>query len=159
MKNFHDFTVESITGKPFDLAQFKGKKVLVINTASECGFTHQYAQLEELYEHFHDADFEIIAFPANDFGAQEPGSNDEINRFCQRNYGVSFPLMAKVTVKGNHIHPLFQWLTQKSQNGVADIEITWNFQKFLIDENGQLVKSLAPAVSPMDDSVLKWIDI
>jgi glutathione peroxidase len=158
MKNFHDFTVESITGKPYDLAQFKGKKVLVVNTASECGFTHQYAQLEELYEHFHDADFEIIAFPANDFGAQEPGTNDEINRFCQRNYGVSFPLMAKVTVLGRHSHPLFQWLTQKSQNGVADIEITWNFQKFLIDENGQLVKSLAPAVSPMDDSVLKWIE-
>jgi glutathione peroxidase len=158
MKNFHDFTVESINGKPFDLAQFKGKKVLVVNTASECGFTHQYAQLEELYEHFHDADFEIIAFPANDFGAQEPGTNDEINRFCQRNYGVSFPMMAKVTVLGRNTHPLFQWLTQKSQNGVADIEITWNFQKFLIDENGQLVKSLAPAVSPMDDSVLKWID-
>jgi glutathione peroxidase len=158
MKNFHDFTVESITGKPFDLARFKGKKVMVVNTASECGFTHQYAQLEELYEHFHDADFEIIAFPANDFGAQEPGTNDEINRFCQRNYGVSFPLMAKVTVKGSNTHPLFQWLTQKSQNGVADIEITWNFQKFLIDENGQLVKSVAPAVSPMDDVVLKWIE-
>jgi glutathione peroxidase len=158
MKNFHDFTVESITGKPFDLARFKGKKVMVVNTASECGFTHQYAQLEELYEHFFDADFEIIAFPANDFGAQEPGTNDEINRFCQRNYGVSFPLMAKVTVKGNGTHPLFLWLTQKSQNGVADIEITWNFQKFLINESGQLVKSVAPAVSPMDDSILKWIE-
>jgi glutathione peroxidase len=158
MKNFHDFTVESINGKPFDLAQFKGKKVLVVNTASECGFTPQYAQLEELYEHFFDADFEIIAFPANDFGAQEPGTNDEIAHFCKRNYGVSFPIMAKVSVKGSDAHPLFQWLSQKSQNGVADIEITWNFQKFLIDENGQLVKSVAPAVSPMDDAVLGWIE-
>lgn len=158
MKNFHDFTVESINGKPFDLAQFKGKKVLVVNTASECGFTPQYAQLEELYEHFHDADFEIIAFPANDFGAQEPGTNDEIAQFCKRNYGVSFPIMAKVNVKGSETHPLFQWLSQKSLNGVADIEITWNFQKFLIDENGQLVKSVAPAVSPMDDAVLGWIE-
>jgi len=158
MKNFHDFTVESINGKPFDLAQFKGKKVLVVNTASECGFTHQYAQLEELYEHFHDADFEIIAFPANDFGAQEPGTNDEIAQFCKRNYGVSFPIMAKVSLKGSETHPVFQWLSQKSQNGVADIEITWNFQKFLIDENGQLVKSVAPAVSPMDDTVLGWIE-
>lgn len=158
MKNFHDFTVESINGKTFDLAQFKGKKVLVVNTASECGFTPQYAQLEELYEHFHDADFEIIAFPANDFGAQEPGTNDEIAQFCKRNYGVSFPIMAKVRVKGSDAHPLFQWLSQQSLNGVADIEITWNFQKFLIDENGQLVKSVAPAVSPMDDSVLGWIE-
>jgi len=158
MKNFHDFTVESINGKPFDLAQFKGKKVLVVNTASECGFTHQYAQLEELYEHFHDADFEIIAFPANDFGAQEPGTNDEIAQFCKRNYGVSFPIMAKVSLKGSETHPVFQWLSQKSQNGVADIEITWNFQKFLIDENGQLVKSVAPSVSPMDDAVLGWIE-
>jgi glutathione peroxidase len=158
MQSIHDFTVEAINGKPFDFKNLKGKKIILVNTASECGFTPQYAQLQELYEHFQDSNLEIVAFPANDFGAQEPGENEDIATFCQRNYGVTFPVMAKVSVVGPEIHPVFKWLTQKSINGVADIAIKWNFQKFLIDENGYLVKTIATAVSPMDDSILSWIE-
>lgn len=156
MKNLHDFKVRAIDGSEFALAQLKGKKVLIVNTASECGLTPQYEQLQELYDNTSRDKLEIVAFPANNFGGQEPGTNEEIATFCQENYGVTFPVMSKVSVKGNDIHPLFNWLTDKSENGRADIDITWNFQKFLIDENGQLVKSIGPQTLPIDEEVLGW---
>ncbi len=156
MKSLHDFIVKAIDGSKFDLAQLKGKKVLVVNTASECGLTPQYEQLQELYDNTDRNQLEIVAFPANNFGGQEPGTNEEIATFCQQNYGVTFPVMGKVSVKGNDVHPLFKWLTDKNENGRADIDITWNFQKFLIDKNGQIIKSIGPKTLPIEEEILKW---
>ena len=156
MKNLHDFKIKAIDGSEYDLAKLKGKKVLLVNTASECGLTPQYEQLQELYDNTDRNKLEIIAFPANNFGGQEPGTNEEIATFCQQNYGVTFPVMGKVSVKGNDKHPVFHWLTHKAENGVADIDITWNFQKFLIDERGQLVKSVGPQTLPIDEEILSW---
>jgi glutathione peroxidase len=158
MKSFHDFTVTDINGAPFELSQLKGKKVLVVNTASECGLTPQYEQLQELYEAKGGAKFEIIGFPANNFGGQEPGSNDQIASFCSKNYGVSFPMMSKISVKGGDMHPLYTWLTSKSENGVGDFEVQWNFHKFLIDEEGRLVRDVSPRVLPIDEEILNWIE-
>ncbi len=155
--NFYDFKVNDIYGEPYDLGQLKGKKVLVVNTASECGLTPQYETLEEVYQEYGGDDFLIIGFPANNFGAQEPGSNEEIKAFCQKNYGVSFPMMAKISVKGTDQHPLYAWLTQKSKNGVEDAEVAWNFQKFMIDENGNYVGMVAPQESPACDEIINWI--
>ena len=157
MKTLHDFKVKSIDGKEFDLASLKGKKVMVVNTASECGLTPQYEELQKLFEMYNDQSFTIIAFPANNFGAQEPGTNEEIAVFCKKNYGVTFPVMSKISVKGEDIHPVYQWLTQKEQNGVMDSEVKWNFQKYLIDENGKLVKMIPPQESPASQEVINWI--
>jgi len=143
-KSLHDFTVKSIDGGDFDLSQLKGKKVLLVNTASKCGLTPQYEELEKLYKIYGGDKFKIIGFPANNFGKQEPGTNDEIKEFCQINYGVSFQMMSKISVKGDDMHPLYQWLTRKSENQKMDSEVSWNFQKYLIDENGQLVDVLSP---------------
>ncbi len=156
-KSFYDFTVSDITGNSFELSSLKGKKVLVVNTASKCGLTPQYEQLEEIYETYGGDNFVIIGFPANNFNNQEPGSNDEIASFCQKNYGVTFPMMSKISVKGDDIHPLYKWLTSKSENGVLDSEVKWNFQKYLIDENGKLIKMVEPKVKPDDDEILSWI--
>lgn len=156
-KSFHDFTVEDINGKSFDLSELKGKKVLVVNTASKCGLTPQYTQLQSVYETYGGKDFVIIGFPANNFANQEPGSNEEIETFCQKNYGVTFPMMSKISVKGDDKHPLYQWLTQKSKNGVLDSEVGWNFQKYLIDENGKLVDMVEPKVKPDDEKIVSWI--
>ena len=156
--NFFDFTVESITGEEIELSQFKGKKILVVNTASECGLTPQYETLEELYKTYSEKDFVIIGFPANNFGAQEPGSNEEIATFCQANYGVTFPMMGKISVKGDDMHELYQWLTQKAKNGVEDTEVAWNFQKYLIDENGKYVAMVAPQESPASNEIIKFIE-
>lgn len=156
-QSFYDCKVKDIDGKDFDLASLKGKKVLVVNTASKCGNTPQYEQLQELYEKYGDKDFTIIGFPANNFGQQEPGTNKEIEEFCTKNYGVTFQMMEKISVKGDDIHPLYQWLTQKSKNGVLDSEVGWNFQKYLIDEKGNLVKMVAPKVKPDDEQILGWI--
>ncbi|TVR75660.1 MAG: glutathione peroxidase [Marinilabiliales bacterium] len=153
----HDFVVEDIYGDTFDLADLNGKKVLVVNTASKCGLTPQYEGLQELYEEFGGDDFIIIGFPANNFANQEPGTNEEIAQFCQMNYGVSFPMMSKISVKGDDIHPLYQWLTQKSHNGVVDAEVTWNFQKFMVDENGRVVDYAAPRENPRSEKILNWI--
>jgi len=150
--NLFDFTFNSIDGASFDVEQLAGKKVLIVNTASECGYTSQFAQLEELYQHFMDSNFVVIGFPSNDFGAQDPGSNNEIASFCQKNFGVTFPMMEKVVVKGNFQHPLFAWLT----NELGE-EVKWNFQKFLIDEKGNFLKSLSSAVIPTDTEILNWI--
>jgi glutathione peroxidase len=156
-QSFYDFKVKDIDGKEFDLASLKGKKVLVVNTASKCGLTPQYEQLQEVYEKHGGDNFTIIGFPANNFMKQEPGTNEEIAEFCQKNYGVTFQMMEKISVKGDDMHPLYQWLTQKSKNGVMDSEVGWNFQKYLIDEKGNLVKMVEPKVKPNDEQILGWI--
>lgn len=156
-KTFHDFIVKDINDNQFDLASLKGKKLMVVNTASKCGLTPQYKILQAIYEQYGGDNFTIIGFPANNFLKQEPGSNSEIAEFCQKNYGVSFPMMAKISVKGDDMHPVYQWLTQKSQNGVLDSEVGWNFQKYLIDENGRLVDMISPKEKPDSEKIIQWI--
>jgi glutathione peroxidase len=156
-KSFYDFQVTTIDGKQFDLSSLKGKKVLVVNTASKCGHTPQYAQLEELFKTYGPDNFTIIGFPANNFFHQEPGSNEEIAQFCTKNYGVTFQMMSKISVKGKDIHPLYKWLTTKEENGVMDAPVKWNFQKFMIDENGTIVGMVPPGDSPMCDKIIQWI--
>jgi glutathione peroxidase len=156
-KTFHDFTVETLDGKRFDLSSLKGKKVLVVNTASKCGLTPQYEDLQKLYQTYGGEKFTIIGFPANNFLKQEPGTNDEIREFCTENYGVTFPMMSKISVKGDDMHPVYKWLTQKSENGVMDSDVKWNFQKYLIDENGKLVDMVPPKEKPDSDKILNWI--
>ena len=156
-QNFHDFVVKDIDGKDFPLSSLKGKKVMVVNTASKCGLTPQYEKLEVLYKTYGDNDFVIIGFPANNFMNQEPGTEEEIKDFCTLNYGVTFPMMSKISVKGDDMHPLYQWLTDKEKNGFEDSSVSWNFQKYLIDENGNLVKVLKPRTSPDDESIIAWL--
>ncbi len=156
-KSFHDFVVETISGEQLDLSTLKGKKVLVVNTASKCGFTKQYEGLQELYETYGPDKFTIIGFPANNFANQEPGTNDEIQEFCQINYGVTFPMMAKISVKGDDQHPVYQWLTKKELNGKKDSNVRWNFQKYLIDEEGQLVDVLSTQTKPSSKKIVSWI--
>jgi len=156
--SFHGFMVTDIDGNEFPLSRLKGKKVMVVNTASKCGFTPQYEDLQALYEKYKDKNFVIIGFPANNFMGQEPGTNQEIKEFCTTRFNVSFPMMAKVSVKGKDIHPLYQWLTQKSMNGVMDSEVKWNFQKYLIDEKGNLVDMIPPKEKPNSEKVIKWIE-
>lgn len=155
--SLHDFVVEDIYGDEFDLAEFAGRKVMVVNTASECGLTPQYEKLEALYREYSDRGFVVIGFPANNFMNQEPGTNEEIAAFCQENYGVSFPMMSKISVKGSDMAPVYEWLTKKELNGLKDSEIQWNFQKFLVDEKGQLVDVLSPRESPLSETVVSWI--
>lgn len=155
--SIHTFAVEDINGNSFDLSSLKGKKVMIVNTASKCGLTPQYKKLEALYQKYKDQDFLIIGFPANNFMWQEPGTNDEIKAFCEKNYGVSFPMMAKISVKGKNQHPLYAFLTQKDKNGVKDSSVSWNFQKYLIDENGFLVEVVSPRTQPDDSKILTWI--
>lgn len=157
-QTIYDFKVEDINGNTFDLSSLKGKKVMIVNTASKCGFTPQYEQLEALYAKYKDAGFVIIGFPANNFMKQEPGTNADIAEFCQKNYGVTFPMMAKISVKGKDIHPLYKFLTTKSMNGFSDNDVKWNFQKYLIDEKGQLVKVLGSSTLPNDAAVIQWIE-
>lgn len=156
--NFHSFVVTDIDGNHYQLSRLKGKKVMVVNTASKCGLTPQYEELQALYERYKDRNFIIIGFPANNFMGQEPGSNQEIKEFCTTRFNVTFPMMAKISVKGDDIHPLYQWLTQKSKNGVMDSEVKWNFQKYLIDEYGNLVDLLQPRDKPNSEKVIKWIE-
>ncbi|MDR3266047.1 MAG: glutathione peroxidase [Tannerella sp.] len=157
-KSFYDFTVKTIDGEDFPLSHLKGKKVMVVNVASKCGLTPQYKQLQELYAKYGKDNFIIIGFPANNFGKQEPGTNEDIKEFCTVNYGVTFPMMGKISVKGDDIHPLYRWLTSKSENGQGDAEVSWNFQKFLIDENGNWVRSIEPRTSPFSEEVILWIE-
>lgn len=156
--SIHQFTVKDIAGNDFKLADLKGKKVMIVNTASECGLTPQYEQLQDVYETFKDKNFTIIGFPANNFGGQEPGSNQQIATFCKANYGVTFPMMSKISVKGSDMHEVYQFLTQKSQNGLQDSQVAWNFQKYLVNENGELEKVIAPQTLPNDESVIAWIE-
>lgn len=157
-QSIHDFKVKDIYGDEFDMASLKGKKVMIVNTASKCGLTPQYKDLQTLFDQKGGDQFIIIGFPANNFMKQEPGSEEEIAEFCQKNYGVTFPMMSKISVKGNDMHPLYQYLTQKKLNGLSDNDVSWNFQKYLIDENGKLVEVISPRTSPMDKTILDWID-
>ncbi len=157
-KTLYDFKVSSIDGQPYDLSSLKGKKVLVVNVASKCGYTPQYAQLEELYTKYAEKGFVIIGFPANNFMGQEPGTNAEIKEFCTSKYNVTFPMMAKISVKGKDIDPLYAWLTSKEQNGVLDAPVKWNFQKFMINEQGQVVDFAAPGDKPFDEKITSWIE-
>lgn len=156
-QTFHDFTVKDIDGKEFDLASLKGKKVLVVNVASKCGLTPQYEDLQALYDKYKDRNFTVIGFPANNFAGQEPGTNAQIKEFCTLNYGVTFPMMDKISVKGKDQASVYNWLTHKSENGKIDQEVTWNFQKFMIDEEGNLVDVVQPKESPMSEKIIKWI--
>jgi glutathione peroxidase len=152
----YDFKPKAIDGKEFDISQYKGKKILIVNTASECGNTPQYADLEKLYES-HKNKLVIIGFPANNFGQQEPGTNKDISAFCKQNYGITFPMMSKVSVKGDDIDPLFKWLiTQPNPDKTGDIR--WNFEKFLLDENGKLIHRFHDKMSPLDDKILKALE-
>ena len=157
IENLHQFKVKTLADDDFDFAALKGKKVMIVNTASKCGLTPQYKDLQALYDTYKDEDFVIVGFPANNFGKQEPGSNKEIEEFCEQNYGVSFPMMSKISVKGDDMHPIYQFLTQKGKNGFEDSEVQWNFQKYLIDENGKVVKIIPPKTLPTDESVISWI--
>jgi glutathione peroxidase len=156
--SFYDFTVKTITDEDFPLSSLKGKKVMVVNTASKCGLTPQYADLEKLYLEYKDKNFIIVGFPANNFLSQEPGTNSEIENFCRINYGVTFPMMSKISVKGDDIHPLYKWLTNKDMNGVMDSNVSWNFQKYLIDESGKLVAVVQPKDKPYSEEILNWIN-
>lgn len=154
----YQFKVPGLDGKTIDLAKYKGKKMLIVNTASKCGFTPQYADLEKLYEQYKDK-LVIIGFPANNFHQQEPGTNAEISEFCTKNYGVTFPMAEKVDVVGDNIHPLFKYLTDEAKKmGIADPVIGWNFTKFLIDEKGNLIAVFPSKVKPMDDQVTKYLN-
>lgn len=157
-ETIYQFKVKDLYGQEFDFASLKGKKILIVNTASECGLTPQYKDLEAIYKKYKDKNFVIVGFPANNFGAQEPGSNEQIAQFCEMNYGVTFPMMSKVSVKGEDKDKVYQFLTQKSKNGLQDSEVEWNFQKYLINEQGELVKVLSPRVLPTDAAIVGWIN-
>jgi glutathione peroxidase len=157
-ESIHQFTVTDIDGKSFDFKSLKGKKIMVVNTASKCGLTPQYEKLEALYQKYKNSNFVIVGFPANNFMSQEPGTNEEIATFCKKNYGVSFPMMEKISVKGSEIHPIYEFLTEKAKNGLEDNSVQWNFQKYLIDENGYLVKVVSPRTSPDDQEIVSWIE-
>src|SRR6186713_2977558 len=154
----YDFKVQGLDGSPIDFSAYKGKKIMIVNTASKCGNTPQYADLEKLYEKYKDK-LVIVGFPANNFAQQEPGSNKEISEFCTKNYGVTFPMAEKVDVVGENTHPLFKYLTEEAKKlGTADPVIKWNFTKFLVDENGKLVAVFPSKVKPMDDQITKYLN-
>ncbi len=157
-KTLYDFKVTDIDGKEFDLSTLKGKKVLIVNVASKCGFTPQYKDLEALYEKYKDQNFIIIGFPANNFMGQEPGTDEEIKQFCSAKYAVTFPMMSKISVKGDSIAPVYRWLTEKSENGVMDASVSWNFQKFMIDEQGHWVSYASPKTTPLSDEIVNWVE-
>ena len=158
VKNFHDFKLKNIDGEEVDFSQFQGKKVLLVNVASKCGYTSQYAELQELHEK-HGAKITVLGFPANNFGGQEPGTEEEIKSFCSENFGVTFPMFQKLSVKGVDKHPLYRWLSDKDLNGWNDKEPAWNFSKYLIDEDGKLLDFFPSAVSPMDNKILKHLEV
>jgi glutathione peroxidase len=149
----YDFKLKTIDGADFSLAKYRGKKVLIVNTASKCGYTPQYAELQKLADKYKDK-LVVVGFPANNFGGQEPGANTEIKSFCQKNYGVTFPLSTKISVKGDDIDPLFKYLTS-APNPDFTGEIKWNFEKFLIDENGKLIHRYRSAVTPLSEQITK----
>ena len=156
-ETIYQFKVKDLSGNEFDFASLKGKKILVVNTASKCGLTPQYKDLEAIYEKYKSKNFVIVGFPANNFASQEPGTDKEISSFCQLNYGVTFPMMSKVSVKGSDMCEVYKFLTQKAKNGIQDSDVEWNFQKYLINEKGELEKVIAPRVLPTDVTVVDWI--
>ena len=151
-KSIYDFKVEALDGNTIDFSTFKGKKILIVNTASECGYTPQYEGLQKLYDTYKDK-LVIVGFPANNFGGQEPGTNTDIKEFCKKNYGVSFPMAAKISVKGDDMAPIYKYLTSKSENGVLDAVVGWNFGKFLLDEKGNLMQYFPSKVTPMSEEI------
>jgi len=156
--SIHQFMATDIKGETFDFSSLEGKKVMIVNTASQCGLTPQYEKLQELYDTYKNTDFAIIGFPSNDFMGQEPGSNEDISRFCVKNYGVTFKMMGKIIVKGEDKHDVYQFLTDKSWNQKADSQIEWNFQKYLLNEKGELEKVISPQTSPLDQEIIDWIE-
>jgi glutathione peroxidase len=157
-QSFYDLEAVTIDGEVLKFETLKGKKVMIVNVASKCGYTPQYEDLEKLWQNYKDKNFVIIGFPANDFMKQEPGTNEEIKSFCSINYGVSFPMMSKISVIGGDMHPVYQWLTDKVKNGVSDSKVKWNFQKYLIDENGRLLGYFEPGVKPLDPKIIEMIE-
>ncbi len=156
-KTLYDFTATTIDGKTFDFSTLKGKKVLIVNTASECALTPQFKKLQELYVEYGGDDFEIIGFPCNDFGGQEPAGDSIIYEFCAEKYGVTFPMMSKISIKGENEHPIYKWLTSSTENGTLDAKVTWNFQKFLIDQNGMVVDFVSPIQGPKNKRIIEWL--
>lgn len=156
VSSIYDFKVEGLEGGTIDLSQYKGRKIMIVNTASKCGFTPQYKDLEQLYEQYKDK-LVVIGFPANNFMHQEPGTNAEIKAFCQKNYGVTFPMSAKISVKGKDIHPLFKYLVDEAEKIGVKNPVKWNFTKFLIDENGKLIAVFPSRVKPMSEEVLQYL--
>ena len=157
-QSIYDYKVTTLSGEQFDFSSLKGKKIMIVNTASKCGYTGQYEQLEEIYEKYKSKGFVVIGFPSNDFMKQEPGTNEEIASFCQKNYGVTFPMMDKISVKGKNMAPIYTFLTTQSLNKLEDNDVKWNFQKYLINEKGQLVRVVKSGVSPNDPSIIQWIE-
>lgn len=155
--NIHSFSAKTIDGEVIDFKDFKGKKILVVNTASKCGFTPQYKELEELYQEYGGENFVIVGFPANNFKNQEPGTDEDIKEFCEVNYGVTFQMMSKISVRDEDVSPVYEWLTSKEKNGVMDSEVTWNFQKYMIDEDGNLVDFASPRESPKSEKIIDWL--
>jgi len=155
--SIYDFKVPALSGGIIDFSVFKGRKILIVNTASKCGHTPQYAELEQLYQKYADR-LVVVGFPANNFLFQEPGSDAGIAAFCARNYGVTFPMAAKVSVRGRNTAPIYQWLTRKEHNGFSDSKVKWNFQKYLLGETGKLMAIFDPATLPNDPSVIAAIE-
>ena len=155
-ESIYNFKIKALDGSTIDFSKYKGKKILIVNTASMCGYTPQYEGLEKLYKEYQDK-LVVVGFPANNFGQQEPGTNEEIQQFCKVRYGVTFPLASKVDVVGDNTAPLFKWLTSKEENGVLDATIGWNFTKFLLDENGKLLASFPSKVTPDSEEILKYL--
>ncbi len=154
--SIYDFKVEGLDGNTIDFKQFKGKKILIVNTASRCGLTPQYEGLEKLYKQYANK-LVIVGFPANNFMGQEPGSNEEIKSFCQKNYGVTFPMAEKISVKGNDTHPLYKFLKEQAEKKGFENPVTWNFGKFLLDEKGELIATFSPRTDPMSENITKWL--
>ena len=157
MVSIHNISIEGINGNELRLAQFRGKKLLVVNVASECDYTPQYEQLEELYRHYNESLY-IIGCPSNDFGNQEPDDEKKILSFCQTMFQVSFPLTKKINISRSPVHPLYKWLTDKALNGVSDNEVTWNFQKYAVSPEGSWQHCYTPETSPLDDRIINWIE-
>jgi glutathione peroxidase len=156
-KNLYQFEATTIDGEIFDFTSLKGKKVLIVNTASECALTPQFKKLQALYEEYGGDDFEIIGFPCNDFGKQDPADNEVIYDFCTKKYNVTFLMMEKISIIGANPHPVYKWLTSSKENGTLDAKVTWNFQKFMVDENGEVVDFVAPIKSPKNNRIVNWL--
>ncbi len=157
-ENIYHFKVQDINGEEFDFSKYEGYKIMIVNTASKCGLTPQYKDLETLYNEYSDKKFVIVGFPANNFMKQEPGTDEEIAEFCQKNYGVSFPMMSKVSVKGNDMCDLYKYLTKKELNNFQDSDVSWNFQKYLIGRDGKIERVISPKTSPIDEEIIEWIN-